>query len=189
MSGKPLVLNERLDRAGQHIARARLFFELWFYFEGADTRPGIMETMEDYTEFFRFTPHAYLVAYTIYIAGVFDRRRDTISLPRLVGEMRNALTFAQRQEAGALLAQAEPLVSKITILRHKAFAHRTAGMSYDDVFSLAAIKHTQMRELTDISLKTVNLLLASAGLREQIFNDLPRESAEAMMKALATRAR
>jgi hypothetical protein len=29
----PLSLNQRLDRIGQHIVRARLFLDLWFYFE------------------------------------------------------------------------------------------------------------------------------------------------------------
>jgi hypothetical protein len=58
----PLPLNQRLDRIGQHIVRARLFLDLWFYFEERDSRRQIIETMREYNEFFRFTPHAYLVA-------------------------------------------------------------------------------------------------------------------------------
>jgi hypothetical protein len=71
---QPLPLNERLDRIGQHIVRGRLFLDLWFYFEEQDSRGKIIETMREYNEFFRFTPHAYFVTYAIYMAGVFDKR-------------------------------------------------------------------------------------------------------------------
>jgi len=53
-------LNERVYRVGQHIVRARLFLDLWFYFEGKDTRGEIYATLEDYDPFFMFTSHAYL---------------------------------------------------------------------------------------------------------------------------------
>jgi hypothetical protein len=69
---QPLPLNQRLDHIGQHIVRARLFLDLWFYFEERVSRRKIIETMQKYSEFFIFTPHAYLVAYVIYMAGVFD---------------------------------------------------------------------------------------------------------------------
>jgi hypothetical protein len=72
---QPLPLNQRLDHIGQHIVRARLFLDLWFYFEERVSRRKIIETMQKYSEFFIFTPHAYLVAYVIYMAGVFDKNR------------------------------------------------------------------------------------------------------------------
>src|SRR5260370_36448432 len=81
---QPLPLNKRLDRIGQHIVRARLFLDLWFYFEERDSRRKIIESMREYNEFFRFTPHAYLVAYVIYIAGVVYKTSDTSRLPVLV---------------------------------------------------------------------------------------------------------
>src|ERR1700692_497913 len=86
----PLPLNQRLDRIGQHTVRARLFLDLWFYFEEQDSRRKIIDTMREYNEFFRFTPHAYLTTYVIYMAGVFDKRRGTISLVPLIREVKAA---------------------------------------------------------------------------------------------------
>src|SRR5579862_3469806 len=71
---KFLPLDRRLHVAAQHVVRARLFFDLWFYFEGRKTRREIIETMREYNEFFRFTPHAYLAAYIGHITAMFDRR-------------------------------------------------------------------------------------------------------------------
>lgn len=189
MQRQSLPLDQRLDRIGQHVVRARLFLDLWFYFEGADTRPKIIETMWDYNEFFRFTPHAYLIAYVIYMAGMFDKREDTISFKPLVREMKadGHLKGQDAAEVDALLAQAKTVANKVTILRHKAFAHRDAHISYNDVFKMAAVKPDQLRDLTEVALKIANRLLLARGLQDQYFTDLPREAAEEMMKALAAK--
>jgi AbiU2 len=173
---QPLSLNERLDRIGQHILRARLFLDLWFYFEERDSRRRIIETMQDYNEFFRFTPHAYLVAYVIYMAGVFDKRRDTISFAPLIREVKAAGHLKGHDAAivDALLVEAKPIAEKVRILRHEAFAHRSADISYNDVFKRAAVKPDQLRELTDIALKIANRLLLARSLPDQCFNELPR---------------
>lgn len=184
---QPLPLDERLYRAGQHVVRARLFLDLWFYFEEKTTRAKIINTMREYNEFFRFTPHAYFVAYVIHIAVMFDRTRNTISLTRLAKEMK-AARLIQGQEAAeldALLAEAAPIAEKVNILRHSAFAHRSASISYDEVFKLAALRPDQLRDLTDVALKIANRLLLARDLKDEYFTTLPREDAEKMMKALA----
>jgi hypothetical protein len=185
---QPLPLNERIDRIGQHIVRARLFLDLWFYFEG-DSRSKIIETMQEYNEFFRFTPHAYFVTYVIYMAGVFDKRKDTISLASLIDDVKAAGCLDARDAAtvGALLVQAKPTADKVAILRHKAFAHRSAHSSYNQVFKMADVKPDQLRELTEMAMDIANRLLLARGMHAQHFTKLPREAAEAMMKALADR--
>ena len=185
---QPLPLDQRLERIGQHILRARLFLDLWFYFEGPDTRPKIFKIMEEFNEFFRFTPHAYFLAYVIYIAGAFDKRRGTISLWFLVPEVKKEGGINSQSAAtiDALLAEAKALADRVGILRHEAFAHRSESVTYDDVFKKAGITPNQLRDLTDIALKIVNSLLLSRGLRDQYFTDIPREDAEAMMNALST---
>ena len=75
---QPLPLNVRVDRINQHYT-GEAFSKFWFYFEGK-SRPKIIDTMEEYNEFFRFTPHAYLATYVIYMSGVFDKSRGTTSL-------------------------------------------------------------------------------------------------------------
>ena len=185
---QPLPLNQRLDRIGQHIVRARLFLDLWFYFEGRASRSKIIDTMREYNEFFRFTPHAYLTTYVIYMAGVFDKSKGTISLAPLSREVKAAgqLKAPDAAIVEALLTKAEPIAEKVTTLRHNAFAHRSAHFSYDDVFEMAAVKPDQLRELTDMALEVTNQLLLARGLRKQYFNEMPLEAAEAMMRALGS---
>jgi HEPN superfamily AbiU2-like protein len=186
-----LPLETQLDRIAQHVIRARLFLDLWFYFESAETRPPIIKTMEDYNELFRFTPHAYFVAYVNYIHGVFDKQPATISLQHLIPEMIAAghLRGDDAATIEALMKGTQSMVEKVGVLRHRAIAHKTAHTSYNDVFQLAAVKPDQLRELTEMGLKIANTLLRAHGLPEQHFTELPREAAKAMMEALGARGR
>ena len=144
--------------------------------------------MREYNEFFRFTPHAYLVTYVIYMAGVFDKRKDTISLASLIREVKvgGHLKTHDAATIDALLVEARPIADAVAILRHNAFAHRSAHISYDDGFTMAAVRPDQLRELTYLALKITNRLLQARGLQDQYFTGLPREAAQAMMKALGS---
>jgi hypothetical protein len=186
---QPLPLNQRLDRIGQHVVRARLFLDLWFYFEERDSRRQIIDTMREYNEYFRFTLHAYLVAYIIYMAGAFDKRRGTISLPHRAREMKTGGLIKGQDAAkiDALLAEAKPVADKIIILRHEAFAHRSAHILYNDVFKMAAVTPIQLRDLTEVALRIANCLLLARGPQDECFAELPREAAESMMKALGAK--
>lgn len=184
----PVVpLKVRIDRVAQHVVRARLFLDLWFYFEEDRSRREIIETMREYGEFFRFTPHAYLVTYVVYMAGVFETRQDTISLVGLIREMKVARQLNGQDDTAVsgLLASAKPIAKKVAILRNNAIAHRTISMSYNDVFKLADVTPGELRDVTDMALKIANRLLLSCGLQDQHFTDLPREDTVSMMTALA----
>ena len=114
----PLPLDERLYRAGQHVVRAKLFLDLWFFFEEKTTRAKIINTMREYNEFFHSAPHTYLLSIHRPHRGDvwFDRTRNTISLTRLAKEMK-AARLIQGQEAAepdALLAEAAPIAGKNT---------------------------------------------------------------------------
>lgn len=182
-----LTLEQRLHRLGQHAVRARLFLDLWYYFEADDTRQHIIETMGEYNEFFRFTPHAYLLTYCIYIAGAFEKRRDTINFTALIQDTATGGHLQRSHEATvtALIPTAERIAKKVTILRHNAFAHRTSRMSYNDVFDLANVTPIELRELTDLALKLFNALAEAVGVTKQYFTELPTEDAKSMMADLA----
>ncbi len=121
-----LPINERLERAAQLVLRSRIFYDIWIYFEG-DTRADILDTMQEFSEFFRFDPHAHFVAFIVHTAALFEKRKDTINLPLLAKEvmptskMGGASPSQYPAEINALLDQAKPLASKVIILRNNLF--------------------------------------------------------------------
>jgi hypothetical protein len=180
-----LSINERLELAGQLALRSRIFYDLWLYFKGKHP-PAIFDVMQDFSQFFRFEIEAQFSAFVVHIAALFDGRSDTINLRSLAREMKMAKLTSTKAatEVDALLTQAAPLATKVTILRSHLFAHRSAALSYADAFKKAAVTSNQLRDLTVIALKIANRLLMARGLRDHIFNPRPGDHAAAMLKVL-----
>jgi uncharacterized protein YfeS len=139
-----------------------------------------------FNEFFRFTPHAHFVAFVVHMAALFEKRNDTINLPRLAAEMKAAKLISPQKaaEVEALLDEAAQLASKLVILRNNLFAHRSAFVSYAAAFRKATVTAKQLRDLTEIALRIANRLLLAGGLDDKSFNPGAREDAEAMLREL-----
>ncbi|NQU72054.1 MAG: hypothetical protein HQ514_15990 [Rhodospirillales bacterium] len=185
------LIDGRLKTAAQLTLRARIFYDIWRFFDGAETRPGIIDTMRDYSEFFRFAPNAHFVSFVVQIAALMEKRNDTINLRGLAKELKGGglISVKDASEVDALFERAAPLASKTKILRDKLFAHRNASLSYADVLENASVTPNELRDLTELALKIVNHLLMARDQDFYAFNPLPVAHAEAMLNALAEHAR
>ena len=162
-----LSIDKRLDRAAQLVIRSRIFYDIWRYLEDRETLRVAIHTMQHFSEFFRFAPHAHFVAFVVYIAALFEKRKrnDTINLPSLAKEMKakKLISVEDAADIDTLLREAQPVATKVAILRNNLFAHRSATFSYAAAFKLAAVKPDQLFTLTEIALKIANRLLAARG--------------------------
>ncbi|MHB8697735.1 MAG: AbiU2 domain-containing protein [Sulfuricaulis sp.] len=183
----PSPINERLETAGDLVVRARIFYDIWWLYEGADTRPQIIDAMNHYPDFFRFDSHAHFVAFVVHLAGLFETRKDTINLPGLVSELAESklLEPSTVVEAESILSEAMTLIPKVIILRSNLFAHRSGSVSYAEAFRKADVTANQLGDLSSLSLRLVNLLLLARGLEDQIFHTVPRAYLKAMLDAIA----
>jgi hypothetical protein len=183
-----LPLDERIELAGQLVGRARIFYDIWRFYEGAETRPAILGTMNQYPDYFRFDTHAHFVTFTVYMASLVEARSDTVNLSALVEECESSHAVAVRTiaNAKAIVAQIDPLRPKVIILRSNLFAHRSASLSYEEGFRLAQVTPNQLRDLTQFALQLVNTLLVGRGLQEQAFHEPSLVDAKAILHTLAT---
>jgi hypothetical protein len=182
-----LPIDDRLETAAQLVLRARIFYDIWRFFDGADTRPRIIDTMRAFSEFFRFEPHAHFVSFIVHLGAVLEGRSDTINLPRLAKELRGSRLISPEASASVdvLLGSAVPGATKVQILRSNLFAHRSASLSYSAVFKKAGVTPNELCDLTDTALKIVNRLLVARGLKDHVFNNLPLADAREMLDALS----
>jgi hypothetical protein len=185
---KLLPLDERLNVAAQLLTRARIFYDIWWFYEGADTRPKILGTMNVYSEFFRFDTHAHFVSMVISLAGLFETRSDTINFGALINEAETApAPKAAVDRARELMTGVAGIPSKVAILRSNLFGHRSASLSYAEAFQKADLKPDQLRDLTVVGLKIANTLLKARGLHEQFFNELSRAHLERLINRLVAK--
>jgi hypothetical protein len=182
-----LALDQRLERAAQLVILSRKFFDVWSCLEHAREQPATHEVMDaHFSEFFVFTLHAHFVAFVVHMAALFEKRQDTINLRRLINEMKTTAMLPSKAaaEIDALLAEAEPLATKVSTLRNNLFAHRSAFLSYAEIFEMADVTEDELRGVTEIALKIANQLLEAKGHPDQSFNPAPLEQAEALLRAL-----
>lgn len=183
----PLSMDERINIAAQLIKRARIFYDVWWFYESVDTRPKILDTMNRYSEFFRFDTHAHFISLVIHLAGLFETRRDTVNFNALIEEAETSSLFPAEtiDQAKAVIAKIRDLPSKLAILRSNLFAHRSVSLLYEDAFQIADITPNQLCNLTVAGLHIANLLLIARGLPEQFFHELACKDVEALLHDLA----
>jgi hypothetical protein len=175
-----LSFDRRAATAGQLVTRARIFYDVWYFYEGASTRPSLLDTMNEYPEFFRFDSHAQIVAFIVHIAALFETRKDTFNFPQLVKDAELVVSHAARMDLQALLVSAKPLAVKAAVLRNHLFGH-----TYEEAFRAASVTPEILRELTEIGLHISNLLLRARDLGERSFHLLSAEHVAEMLRKLA----
>lgn len=179
-------LDERLNVAAQLIIRARIFYDIWWFYEGSDTYPRIRDTMNVYSAFFRYDIHAHFVSMLIHLAGLFESRGDTINFGALIKETEaNGISKEAVDKAWALIREVADVPTKLIILRSNLFAHRGASHSYEEFFQKAKLKPDQIRDLTVVGLKIANTLLIAHDLKEQFFYKPSRDHVERLINDLA----
>jgi hypothetical protein len=181
-----LSFDDRLKLAGQLVGRARIFFDVWWFYEGDQTRPAILDAMNEYPEFFRYDSHAHFVAFVVHLAGLLETRSDTVNLEALISEATatNALPGTLTSQTEPVLVGLKPLRRAVMILRSNLFAHRSSSMSYAEAFKTAAVTPNELRRGTESLLSLVNLLLRSRGLPEQSFNEASQRHLREMLNAI-----
>jgi hypothetical protein len=181
-----LPIDKRLDRAAQLVTRSRCFYDIWRYLKDRETLRVAIDTMQRFSEFFRFAPEAHFVAFIVQIDALFETSEKTINLPGLARELKTKKLLSTKDVADvdALLREAQPLATKVAILRNHLFAHRSATVSYSAAFRLAKVTADQLCTLTEIALKIANRLLAARGHGPKCFNRYSRIHTEEMLKVL-----
>jgi hypothetical protein len=180
-------LNAKLSTLVQIALRSRYSFDIWWAMSSAETRPKYVDTMNKYVDFFRFDSLAHKISFTLHLSQLYEVNKKTLNLGSAIKACEVAGVDQSAVQAARLaFAAADATKKKVGIVRSNVFAHRTAAMSFDQVFELAAVTPNQLRELTEVALRTLNPLLAARGLQTwEHFPDAYKDTI-AMLDALGS---
>jgi hypothetical protein len=184
-------LDERIKLAAKLTVRAKIFYDIWWLSDEPVTSAEILPTMDRYSDFFLLDKHAHWVALIVQVAGLFEktRRKDTVNFNALIKSAKPCIANSALESAFAILGAAELTSLKVKDLRDNLFAHRSASLSYSEVFRRAALTSNQLCELIGRGLQIANILLDARELPCESFDDLPRRSVHALLNDLASLSR
>lgn len=181
---KPLPLDEMLRSAGRSAQRCCTLFRLWLETAGNIGRAKHHDALATHWECLRFLEYGQLFGCVVEAHSLLDGHKNAITIPRLIKLARPY--GIDTSVAETYLTDAKPITAKLAVLRHKAFAHRTASMEYDDVFREAQISPDEIGAGCAYALRAVNQLLAGRKLPLAPRSDLPEEQYRRMLTLLQT---
>lgn len=185
-----IPVSQRLEVLTQQIIRSRVFYDLWWFTAGAESRPKIVDALNELPVYFRFNEHAHFVAMIIHSANVFDTTRSTISLPRLARDVLDPSRYEAHQEIAAEVGRLRDTARGILKIRNNAIAHRSELDGYSEVFKQAGVIPGELPTMMASWLDLVNELRQIHGMEcdkvtgEPDFNNLPLRDLQRLIHKL-----
>jgi hypothetical protein len=156
----------------QTVTAAGLNYEVWWTYKNEDNRPEFVDAMNGYTVFFKTSIHAHFVALLVALYRLYETREDTFNIPSLLRLLRANSTFDRvtLDKLDAMYAAAKPLWVKVSILRNKAFGHRSQAHTVAEVFQEAAVSPNELKALVERTMELLNVLTLAWDRSVHAFN-------------------
>jgi hypothetical protein len=179
-------IQEYMTELQNIVISASLSYDVWWVFKGYETRSAYLKTMNQHPTFFYACIHSHFVALLIALYSLYETRKDTHNIPRMIYKIKNleGVTPYAVARLNELYERARPLWVKVSVLRNNAYAHRSDSMSVPDVFAEAGVKPDELKELVDITKDLLNEANSEVFSTEHAFNLDARGSTIEMLDAL-----
>jgi hypothetical protein len=152
---QPSSMKDRLKQVADRITFASMNYRIWRIYTEPDDRAKYLGVLRNYNSFFITSLGAHFVATVITLYGLYETRRESISLSRLVRDLPDPQL---RSELVPMLDQANIIWrKKITILRNDVYAH-LSDIDFGAKFSEAAISPNEIERLIKLSKELLNKL-------------------------------
>lgn len=179
-----IPVERRLEIVTQQIVRAKLFYDIWWLYKGSETRPHIIDTLNDFSEFFRFDEHAHFVSMVIHCAAIWDKRRGNVSLPGVANCILDPRGKTEDKALDDAISGYAKAAQGLVKLRHEAIAHRSAEFDYSEAFTRAAVTPDSIPTMLGEWLNVANQLRKRRNMVDVTFAEVPLQDAQRVIHAL-----
>jgi hypothetical protein len=181
---------------GDRVFELTDYFTVWWDLSAKDNESTHRPVVETYGNYFSTIIHALLQCFAVVAYQLFETRKDTHSIPKLMRELEERGAYA-----GSVLRQEidsnRSTLSKVFALRNKVFAHRVSAESPQLVFSKAGITPNEMKQIVELAQRAVGELVeANGGIKNEHFlsrckhrESLAQEQSQAVIRKLNANGR
>lgn len=175
-----------IDELRHTVTVAGLNYEIWWTYQGKDTRPKYLTVMNRYSLFFQTSIHAHFVALIVSLYKLYETRGDTYNVPQFLRALRRdaALPAAELGNLDRHLQELRPLWKKIGVLRNKVFGHSSKAHTSSQAFREAGVTPNDLRDLLERSKVLLNELTQTLERSSHAFNLGSREDTERLLTHL-----
>ena len=137
---------------------ALLNYEIWWTYRDPDIAPMYTDILNRHSTFFTTSKNAHFVAMVLPLYRIFETRKDSINLPRLLRKLRDdgILPVIQLDELDKQYQKLKPAWLKIATLRNEVFGHRSGDLTVEESFKKAQISSNDISKFIDEILILLN---------------------------------
>jgi hypothetical protein len=182
-------LIEELRELYQILFDARYSYEGWWICIAGEWRKKNWLLYLCYPDFFQYSAYSYLANMIVSLFKLYDS--DSLNIPNVVNRaaQMNLISKEYIKEIRAEKKNAMAIWKKICVLRNNLIAHRSNRMTRNEIYKLAQVTPNQMKELTERSLRILNLVNQSLGQKAKSFDGLLTEDMEKIITLLKRHTR
>lgn len=165
---------------------ARGCYKLWWAYLQMINDPDRFPTVLKFKDFFQTSAYAYNCNLIISLHKLYDGGRDVLNIQAFLNELINRKILDAMDQANMkpLLDEVKIIWKKVVILRSNLFAHRKNTLSRNEIYKIAQITPNQLRDLTDKSLKILNLAAEKLYETNEQFRDLEESDMQNLLAVL-----
>lgn len=179
-------INQYIKELQNAITVAGLNYEIWWVYKEKESRARFVDTLNDYPLFFQTSLHAHFVAMVIALYRLFETRRDSVNIPRLVKMIKDQSSVSEKdiQKIEKDISRIKPLWVKVSILRNKLFGHKSNALDDEEIWNEVEVTPNEFRDLIDESKKILNHLTLLWDRRSHAFNLSSKEDTIRLLEDL-----
>ncbi|KPP80905.1 MAG: hypothetical protein HLUCCA04_12110 [Oceanicaulis sp. HLUCCA04] len=176
-SDELLPLNERVENLKKLVERAYIFYSCWWLYEGAETRGGMLNGMQEHSEFYRFDSHAHFCSMIVHCYALMDKPRSATNLSKIAKEIKLPCD----------LTPINATHKKVAVIRNNAIGHRSRQLSYNNSFERAGVTASEIKNYILGCHHIISEICkhGHVGMRPPQLNDLPAQQLEALITGKA----
>ncbi len=118
------------------------------------------DIMQKYHPLFSITRSSYFCALVVSLYKLYDKRKDTLNLRKLVvlSQKDNGFSSSEREEIEKNYEKALAIWEKVKILRHNYFAHLSKYYDETKLYEIANIKPDDFKEMINCTMNVFNIV-------------------------------
>ena len=168
------------------VAVASVNYDIWWVYKSKKYRPKFVDTMNHYLGFFDTSIHAHFVALLVALYPLYETRRDTFNIPRLLKILEAEHVISPKAVAylAMLHSEAKPLWVKVGVLRNEAFGHRSDSLTIAQTFKKARVTPNELKRLVQLTKRFLNKVTRELDGSVHAFNSSGTEATVRVLRDL-----
>ena len=165
------AVREVIERAIELARRYAVWWQLSYKASFAQNEAVV----NDHEDYFTTTTHALFESFVVITYQLYERRKDTISIPVLI----DALADSDASLCNELKARVErnkPLLAKAFAIRCGVYAHRSKHQPPEAIFSSAGLSAHDIEAIVDMTMDIVASIAEACGIdtKQEIMEEIQR---------------